>query len=631
MPNDDRPLIEDYTNIDWLNAVRNDAGLDYRDRIPEATQANIQDVIQTLWTYKPYMNKFIDVLVNRIGLVLFSEWSWSNPLAPLKRGMLTYGETIEEIMVGLVEADEYDAQRDELEGELFGAKKPEVQASYHVVNRRNKYKITIREPELRNAFINPSGLTSFISQLMGALQKSDQIDEFLAMANLFKEMDRAATGPDGTSGLFNISIADIADEDSTEAQSKYALRRLREMGTTLQFPSRAYNPAGMPQAINPDDLILFTTPGADAAMDVEALAAAFNISKADVGYRKFVLPYEHYGIPGFQAALTTKEFFVVADQRIDTTSMANPSALFTNYWLHHWQVISASRFAPIVMLNSLRPSTQLSPIAYEVTGISAFTIQDADGNTEATNLQRGELFNVIVEGETTPVGGPAAVRLSLSGNTSSFTRITNNGVLYVAPDEMAQTLTIIATVVDDDDVPQYTENTTRTVVGDGVVLWPHPHVISDDDNDGTEEAAFSAPVEDPENVVTTGIAFGAHWTKTIKEGVTFTDSGDIVTVPDHGAAIGDKIVFGTITSTTGVTAGTEYFVKTVPTKDTMTISATDGGATLALTTNGSSASAKFFVPNVSEHTIGGETEFAVVADSGYELPVGETASWTFDN
>lgn len=513
MPNDERPLIEDYTNEDWLNAVRNDAGLDYRDRIPEATQANIQDVIQLLWTYKPYMNKFVDVLVNRIGLVLFSEWSWSNPLAPLKRGMLNMGETIEEIMVGLVEADEYDADRDELEKELFGAKKPEVQASYHVVNRRNRYKLTIREPELRNAFITPSGLTTFISQLMGAAQKSDQIDEFLAMANLFKEMDRAATGPDGSSGLFNVQISDIGDEASTPEQSRYALRRMREFGTTLQFPSRAYNPAGMPQAISPDDLILFTTPEADAAMDVEALAAAFNISKADVGYRKFVLPSQHYGIPGFQAALTTKEFFVVADQRIDTTSQVNAAALFTNYWLHHWQVISASRFAPIVMFNSLRESTQLAPINYEVTGIGPFTIQDEDGNTHAGALLRGDIYNVIVEGITTPVGGPAALRMSLEGKTSSFTRITNNGVLYIGPDELTDALVIRATVVDDNDVPQFSSTTSKVVAGDGVVLWPHPQEISDPDVDGVENVTPLPLTMDAEDNVTIPTVTGVQYRK----------------------------------------------------------------------------------------------------------------------
>lgn len=480
---DTRDLVDSPDNVDWLNAVRNELGYDYQSLIPEATQANVQDVIQRLWRFKPQLNQFVDALVNRIGLVIFQEWSWSNPLAPLKRGMLNWGETIQEIMVGLIDADEYDSDRDELEKELFGSKEPNVQASYHTVNRRNRYKLTVKEPLLRNAFTEPNGLSNFIGQLMASAQKSDQYHEYLLMANLFKEMDQAADG------LYNVNIGDIGDEGSTPEENRYALRRMREFGTTLQFPSTAYNLAHMPQAINPDDLILFTTPEANAAMDVEALAAAYNIDKAEFNSRKFVLPQEHYGIPGFQAALTTKEFFVVADQRIDTTSLYNPAALLTNYWLHHWQVISASRFAPLVMFNSLRPSTTLTKTEYEVTGITAFTITDEDGVAAPTSVERNERYNIGVEAETTPAGGPlTAVRYAVEGATSILTRITNNGVLRVGMDEEATTLTIRATAVDSFDVPQLSETTTRTVVGPFVRLWPHPEASPDADNDGLKEA-----------------------------------------------------------------------------------------------------------------------------------------------
>jgi len=74
--------------------------------------------------------------------------------------------------------------------------------------------------------------------------------------------------------------------------------------------------------------------------------------------------------------------------------------------------------------------------------------------------------------------------------------------------------------------------------------------------------------------------------------VTFTDTGDIVTfLQPHGLKVNDKLVVGTVTSTTGITAGTTYYVRTVPSTTTVTLSATLGGATLALTTDGSSVSA----------------------------------------
>lgn len=73
--------------------------------------------------------------------------------------------------------------------------------------------------------------------------------------------------------------------------------------------------------------------------------------------------------------------------------------------------------------------------------------------------------------------------------------------------------------------------------------------------------------------------------------VTFTDSGDLVTVSAaHGLVVGDRIIVGTVTTTTGITAGTVYWVKTVPSTTTLTLSATeDLAATLALTTNGTAA------------------------------------------
>jgi len=73
--------------------------------------------------------------------------------------------------------------------------------------------------------------------------------------------------------------------------------------------------------------------------------------------------------------------------------------------------------------------------------------------------------------------------------------------------------------------------------------------------------------------------------------VTFTDTGDVVTFNQpHGLAVNDRVVPGTITSTTGITAGTTYYVLTVPSTTTVTLSATSGGSTLALTTNGSAIS-----------------------------------------
>lgn len=69
--------------------------------------------------------------------------------------------------------------------------------------------------------------------------------------------------------------------------------------------------------------------------------------------------------------------------------------------------------------------------------------------------------------------------------------------------------------------------------------------------------------------------------------VTFTDAGDLITLTAHGLVIGDPVGFTVLTSTTGISTNTTYYVQSVPSANTFTLSATRGGSLLPLTTNGS--------------------------------------------
>lgn len=65
-------------------------------------------------------------------------------------------------------------------------------------------------------------------------------------------------------------------------------------------------------------------------------------------------------------------------------------------------------------------------------------------------------------------------------------------------------------------------------------------------------------------------------------------AGDLITIPAHTLAVNDRIVFYSAygsTLPTGITEGIQYFVKTVSAND-ITISATEGGATLDITAAG---------------------------------------------
>lgn len=610
-------------NVDILNNIRRKGSPDYQRRIPEATKANVQDTIQALLdpTHRPQMNEFLDALINRIGLEIVRSILWTNPLAMFKRGMLTMGETIEEINIGLLEARRYDPDRDNLEKDIFGAETPDVQASYHHVNRRDWYKLTVKEPLLRQAFNSEFGLSNFLVGLMTTPTTSANWDEFLLMTSLFREYY-------DNGGFFKVQVPDLSDQNSDGADSRFALRRLRELSTKLGFISTHYNAQGVPTAASKDELVLFVTASADAAMDVEALAAAFNLDKMDFAPRKIVIPDEHMNIPGAQAILTVADFFVVADQRIETLSAVNPVGLLTNYFLHIWQVISASLYVPAILLTT-EEGTVIEIEETPVASISTPTLLD-NVYEPTTTLQRGELHQVVSTVTTAPADGANdAIRYEIAGELSSArTRISQTGALYVSLDENATQIVVNVYAVDDNDIKA---TATFNVVGDKLVGWPDPHVDEDDDNDGIFDVTPEAVTLYDTNKVDIPTVEGVQYRKTVNTGVTFTDAGDIVTLPSgNQVKVGDKIKFGAITGTTGIVADTEYYVKSKPGANTLTLSATPGGSTLVLTTNGSAASATFDVADGSTHTVAGTVVFTAIADpaSEYELAPGATASWS---
>lgn len=68
--------------------------------------------------------------------------------------------------------------------------------------------------------------------------------------------------------------------------------------------------------------------------------------------------------------------------------------------------------------------------------------------------------------------------------------------------------------------------------------------------------------------------------------VTFQDSGDTVTLTTHGLSNGDTVSFSSITSTTGISANTTYYVVNAAT-DTFKLATSSGGSAIALTNDGS--------------------------------------------
>lgn len=437
--------VRNADNVNILNAIRNDASLDYRKRIPSASKGNIADVADAIFSFRPHKNEFVESLINRIGLVYARNSIWFNPLQEFKRGALEFGDTIEEIQTGIVKARHYSHDREYLERDIFGRADIDIATAFHTVDREDFYTVTVDDNTLRRAFLDPSGLDQLTQQIMSAPTTSDNWDEYLMMASLFRVMDNKYP-------MFNINVPDVAKMDSTEDQARSMLRKIRATASNMQFLSTRFNGGKMPVSAHPEDLILFATPEVKSGLDVNALAVLFNVSYAEVPTRIVEIRQDDVLMDGVQAFLTTKDFFVIADTSLETTSEFNPVSRQTNFFLHHWEIISASPFAPIVKFSTapdtardkivVAPTVAIDRIQF-VIDANETDVRNVDSNTgriiKGGAAQMEAILTGLKEGQDDI---EFAEQWSVEGNKDTSTRIDNDGLLTVAASETGTSLTV---------------------------------------------------------------------------------------------------------------------------------------------------------------------------------------------
>ena len=167
--------------VDILNVIRNNATHNYKDYVPEATEDidSIRAIGNIIMSMPNLQNEFISSLVNRIAMVLITSKSYDNPWRFFKKGLLEYGETVEDVFVNLAKVYSFDQET--AESEVFKREKPDVRTAFHTMNYQKFYKVTISDRELRQAFLSLDGVTDLIAKIVESVYTSANYDEFLVM------------------------------------------------------------------------------------------------------------------------------------------------------------------------------------------------------------------------------------------------------------------------------------------------------------------------------------------------------------------------------------------------------------------------------------------------------------------
>ena len=137
--------------------IRNEASPEYQRRMPSATQMNMDRQMATLMSSTQLKNEFYAALVNRIGGTYVNTWRWNNPLGVFQRASQAYGDTWQEIAVGMPLAQVYDPDAEYLGADNFRKWKIDIDSLYHRLDFAHFYPATTDDKTLQRAFTSETG------------------------------------------------------------------------------------------------------------------------------------------------------------------------------------------------------------------------------------------------------------------------------------------------------------------------------------------------------------------------------------------------------------------------------------------------------------------------------------------
>lgn len=441
-------------DVEIFNAVRSATSPQFQTRIPSATQGNIRNAVDTMRNFPYLRDEFTGVLIQRLIGLYVQHADWDDPLKLIgsPRTLKRYGSTYEQAAVGLVKARTRNFNKEYLGDDVYGRYSLPTASVFHPLTFDHYYPVTIPEDALLTAFDGESGMSDYIAEIMNAPILSDRNDMYLMKTQTFAEYARKG-------GFYRVHTPDVGKADSTEADAKGLLRLIQQVANELKAsPMSAmprYNAMSWVTPWRDSEAILFATPQVIAALNVEALAAAFNIDKVNVPYRIIPIPEDMFGIGGaagkVQAVLTTEDFFFCWDEMLETTnSPVNPIDGTRNIFYKHRGSITPNPFANAVLFWTGEGSAESVTLPDTLTTSKPeFTLRVKKYGQPAItpeNVSRGDLVQVesVVTSANEASFRPVGIKYALEGATSQFTSIDNDGILRCGLDETAETLKVTA-------------------------------------------------------------------------------------------------------------------------------------------------------------------------------------------
>lgn len=349
------------STLDIMNVIRKNAPYEYQNSVPKVTKAtDIPKVGEIIVGTPALANYYINALINRIALVQVRSSIFNNPYARLKKGFLEFGETIEDIFLEIARVVDYNPEK--ASSRELSRYIPQVMSAFYVINWKVMYPVTIDDDSLAQAFLSMESMQDFIANIVTTVYKGAEYDEFLLFKYLI--IKNASHGKIGGTALTN------------PASTDYAVA-FRGLSNKFLFLSRNYNSSGVRNNAPRNKQVIFMDAEFNAKFDVDVLASAFNMNKANFMGSLFLIDKfdefdndrwseirtESTGLEevttaelalmkNVKAIIFDENWFQVYDNKDKFTEKYVASGPYWNYFYHVWKTVAASPFANAVLISN---------------------------------------------------------------------------------------------------------------------------------------------------------------------------------------------------------------------------------------------------------------------------------------
>ena len=324
---------------------------------------------------------FLNTLAQRIGRTILRFREYRNKLGDMVLNDFEYGAILQKIKVHMPEA-ESDESYDLIDGNTvdpYVIAKPSVDQKLFVTRTPYQYHITIQRVHLKEAFLSPEAMGSFIGVVFGEVRNAIEVSlenlGRITLATAIAEYSSSREIPLVTdfNNEYNPTPALTAAEAlHNEEFLRYAIMRMMSMTDNIQDMSELYNDGTMNTFTPREDIRIKVLAEFQRRIESNVLYAAFNERYVDIpeGYKTLNFwqaaqsPYDvNITRPSDQTATTVNNVVAILYDRdamgiykIDeevATSDLNAAGLYYNQYWHEKQLrfIDLSENGVIFTLN----------------------------------------------------------------------------------------------------------------------------------------------------------------------------------------------------------------------------------------------------------------------------------------